>query len=152
MTKSTGKGRLPPSQKTHGHSFQNGKATAEYNAWSSMKRRCLKPSHPGFINYGGRGIGICERWVHSFENFLSDMGPKPDGYSLDRIDNNRGYEPENCRWATTPEQQRNRRHVRVVVFDGAKITLPDLAERFGIPLTRIRQRLDRGWPVERAVL
>lgn len=82
--------------------------TSEHKAWVSMRERCLKPSHPNFPNYGGRGIGICQSW-RQFKNFLADMGKRPKGYSLERINNNRGYSPANCKWATHLEQSRNRR-------------------------------------------
>lgn len=84
--------------------------TSEFNSWCSMRRRCEDERSRDFKYYGGRGIKVCDRWRESFENFLADMGPKPDAkYSIDRINNDGNYEPENCRWTTQSEQVRNRR-------------------------------------------
>lgn len=91
---------------THGesHSYR----TTEYNSWTSMKMRCLQPSHDSYPRYGGRGITVCARWIGSFENFLADMGRKPTAeHSLDRINGKGNYEPDNCRWATKAEQAAN---------------------------------------------
>jgi hypothetical protein len=88
----------------HGHA----KKTATYSSWQAMIKRCTNPNTWSWKHYGGRGITVCDRWRYSFENFLADMGEKPEGLTLDRINNELGYSPENCRWATPAEQFRNR--------------------------------------------
>src|SRR5437868_4757100 len=90
-------------QTTHGHS-----RTRMYKAWTGMVQRCINPAAAGFDEYGGAGIVVCDRWL-KFANFLADMGERPEGMSLDRIDGAKGYEPSNCRWATVAEQLENRR-------------------------------------------
>jgi len=102
--------KIGAANRRHGHSPRNGKLSLTYHSWQAMKLRCYYPSQPGFKNYGARGIAVCDRWRNSFENFLADMGERPEGKTLDRYPNNDGnYEPGNCRWATLSEQQRNRR-------------------------------------------
>lgn len=81
----------------------------EYRTWTAIKNRCSNPTNPAYRNYGGRGIRVCERWENSFERFLADVGRCPPGLTLDREDNDGGYDPDNCRWATPLEQRHNRR-------------------------------------------
>jgi hypothetical protein len=92
----------------HGHRSAKS-SSPEYMVWSGMIKRCTEPRNAAWPNYGARGITVCERWLKSFNAFLEDMGKRPDGYSLDRIDNAGNYEPSNCRWTTKENQSRDRR-------------------------------------------
>lgn len=117
-----------------------------------MLHRCTQPHNGRYASYGGRGITVCERW-HSFENFIADMGSRPDGTTLDRFPNNDGsYEPGNCRWATPKEQSSNRRSNRFLTFGGETLTLTEWARRLGVGHRTLGQRLDKwGWSVERTL-
>jgi hypothetical protein len=121
-----------------------------YESWSAMLARCTYVRHPAWDRYGGRGITVCEKWK-SFENFLVDMGLRPEGATIDRIDNDKNYEPGNCRWATPSEQQNNMSTNRVLEWNGTKQTLSQWARITGIKNTTISERLKRGWSVEDAL-
>ena len=138
------------SKTRHGNA-RKGLQTAEYRSWASLIGRCTNGRNHVFASYGGRGITVCDRWRDDFEVFLSDMGPKPGPeYSIDRIDNNRGYEPGNCRWATAKEQARNRRNRRVVEFQGVGRSILEWTRILGLSLSCLRHRFDRGWSTDQA--
>jgi hypothetical protein len=123
-----------------------------YKAWYSMIRRCRDSNHPGFHNYGGRGISVCERWKESFWNFNADMGVRPTRYhTIERIDNDGNYEPGNCRWATRKEQARNTRHNVMLTIEGETMCVAAWAERVGLSSGALKYRLSQGWAHERAV-
>jgi hypothetical protein len=133
----------------HGHAV--GRKTATYNVWKGMRKRCSNPNDHKFKDYGGRGIRVCKRW-EKFENFLADMGEKPKGKSIDRVNNNGNYEPENCRWATPTEQARNSRKVRILDYKGTALSLAEWAEKLGLCPKLTSQRIVRdGWSTERAL-
>ena len=122
-----------------------------YGRWSAMKNRCYNPNDDYYHNYGGRGIKVCNRWRNSIDNFLEDMGMPPEGYTLDRKDNNKDYSPENCRWATNKEQGRNKSDTVWLEYGGRRVTRIDLAEEHGVDPNRLRQRLEKGWDLELAL-
>lgn len=122
--------------------------TPEYNVWARMKQRCYNPKDPAFPNYGGRGIGVCVEWRDSFEAFYADMGPRPSSeHSIDRIDNDGSYTPDNCRWASWTEQQRNRRDTGII--NGRCVS--ELAEEAGLNRNTLDARLRKGWSVADAI-
>lgn len=128
----------------HGHATRTG-MTSEYAAHHSMKQRCLNPNANGYKDYGGRGITICPRWLESFDNFIADIGPKPDPtYSLDRIDCNGPYCPENCRWASRLAQARNTRATKWITIQGETKVLLDWLKFFGVAPNSYYRRLKRG--------
>lgn len=115
--------------------------TREFQCWSRMRARCRDKNHQDWPRYGGRGIAVCERWDESFEAFLADMGPRPAGHSIDRIDNTKGYGPDNCRWATPKEQAMNRRNSFGLVFEGRPASMRDIALAVGMHEATLRYRL-----------
>lgn len=124
-----------------------GKRSKEYKIWAGMKARCHNEKDAAYPGYGGRGITVCERWRNSFECFLKDMGRAPDGHSIDRIDNDGGYEPTNCRWATQAQQARNTR--RTIRVNG--MALIDACEAAGVSYSAAQARLSRGATIEQAM-
>lgn len=125
-------------------------STPERRCWNAIRQRCKNPRSPSFPNYGGRGITVCERW-DSFSAFLADMGRKPSPtHSLDRIDNDGPYSPENCRWATPAQQAANKRSVRLITYRGTTKTLTAWASGLGICPDTLKWRLSR-WPKSRAL-
>jgi hypothetical protein len=126
--------------------------TPVYKQWFAMKARCTIPSHKAYAYYGGRGITVCAEWRHSFDTFYRDVGPRPSRrHTLDRIDNARGYEPGNVRWATRLQQMRNTRVNRWLELNGERLTIQDWARRIGASHATIHTRLQRGWPLDKAL-
>jgi hypothetical protein len=115
----------------HGYT-KDGKISKTYLAWQYMKARCNNSKSQNYKYYGGRGITICDRWLNSFKNFLEDMGEKPKGLTLERIDNNGNYEPDNCKWATWIEQRNNTRSNRWISYNGETRTVAQWARFLGI--------------------
>ena len=128
--------------------------TPEHNAWKQMKARCFNPNHPSYLDWGGRGITVCDRWKNSFEDFLADMGSRPTAkHSLDRIDNNADYSPKNCRWATKAEQVNNKRNNKPLITIGNETwTIAQWTEKKGYGKTVIHVRLKLGWSEYKAVM
>jgi len=131
-------------QKTHGAS-----GTSDYKAWFGILQRCDNEHHEKWHRYGARGITVCDRW-RSYENFLADMGPRPHGMTIDRIDNNGNYEPSNCRWADQKTQGNNRGNNRMFDIGGVEMTLSQACEAYGINKATVRGRLSFGWETDRA--
>jgi hypothetical protein len=125
--------------------------TPEYYIWEGIVQRCTNPKTIGWKHYGGRGITVCERW-RDFKNFYADMGERPKNRSIDRIDNNGPYSPENCRWASTTEQIRNRRNSTLFTIDGVTAHIDEWGAKFGITANAIRARLRIGWDTKSAVM
>jgi hypothetical protein len=119
------------------------KIPPNYSIWQGMLNRCRNPNFPQFKDYGGRGIRVCERWK-TYSAFAEDMGERPPGTTLDRIDNDGNYEPSNCRWATRKEQQRNQTVTSRVEIEGKSYVAVDLAEQIGVETTTIVARAKRG--------
>lgn len=140
---------------THGQSkskTRKRRGSPSYLTWLAMIQRCYDPKHVAYHQYGGAGVVICDRWRHSFEAFLSDMGERPIGHTIDRYPNKSGsYEPGNCRWATKQQQSWNRKSNRLLEHDGKALCIGEWAVVVGIPRTVIQDRLRLGWSDEKAI-
>lgn len=135
-------------RRTHGLAGKN--RTLEYHSWASMIQRCTNTNEREYFRYGGRGITVCKRW-RSFENFLADMGERPSSlHTIERINNDAGYSPENCKWATKAEQNRNMRRNRWITWNDETLCMTDWAARLGLTLGGLAHRLNN-WSLERAM-
>lgn len=135
----------------HGGTPRGGR-TAEYHIWGGMTGRCHNPDNQRFSLYGARGIQVCDRWrgENGFANFLSDMGKRPGkGFSIERIDNDRGYGPDNCRWATHREQMNNTRRNKKLEWNGVTRTYSQWERQLGLCHGTVHRRVSAGWNVER---
>ncbi len=124
-------------------------ASPEYQSWQAMRSRCNRVGNVKYKLYGGRGIRVCASWS-AFANFLADMGPRPPGTTLDRINSDGNYEPGNCRWATHLEQRRNRRDMKRYEYAGKRLTLHEIAKASGVSYYTIRGRMYAGTPLPEA--
>jgi hypothetical protein len=131
---------------THGKS-----KSPEYVSWRAMKDRCYGASHSEYKRYGALGIKVCERWINSFANFFEDMGPRPHGHSLERINPSKNYEPVNCKWADVYEQANNKKNTRKIEYKGASKSVTQWSREVGLKTATLSARLNRGWPVEKAL-
>jgi len=127
----------------HGHS-SGGNLSPTYYSWHNMIQRCTNPKEVGYKYYGGRGIKVCDRWRNSFENFLKDMGERPENLTLDRIDNNGDYELENCCWATRKEQANNRRNNVKLTYKNITLNQKTWSRILDIPLSTLREKMAKG--------
>lgn len=114
----------------------------DYGRWRQMIRRCHNPDHKHYANYGGKGIAVCDRWRGSFSAFLEDMGEAPHGMTIDRIDNSKGYYPENCRWATWQEQMENKSTNHVFYFEGELRTITSIAREVSMDVSKLAYRVN----------
>jgi len=147
-TKSCGCGKVPTK---HGTTKRGQKPPLTYRIWMGMRDRCLSPSKAEYARYGGRGVKVCARW-NDYSAFLEDMGECPPGMSLDRIDNNGDYSPENCRWADRETQHNNTRRNVFFTHDGVTLTRTQWERRLGLPADAIRMRMRLGWSFEKSIL
>lgn len=134
----------------HKHTL-NRTVSRTYNAWRNMIQRCTNPNRPDYRYYGARGIKVCTAWKKSFSKFLEDMGEAPEGKSLDRRKNSKGYSKGNCRWATKDEQMQNTRATVLLTCQGKTLGLTAWARYLGLNKSSLQGRLKRGWSIEKTL-
>jgi hypothetical protein len=134
-----------------GHATHGMSNTPTWKSWMSMRQRCNNSSNIAYHNYGGRGIKVCDRWMNSFENFYEDMGERPEGTSLERIDNDADYCAANCRWASPLEQSSNQRNNRLLTHKGETLTVMQWSRRTGLSKHVIGTRLKHGWSIKKTL-
>lgn len=133
--------------------IHNSTGTPEYTIWKAMKARCYNINNDDYPRYGERGIVVCDRWNHSFNNFIEDMGLRPSNkYSIERKDTDGNYCPENCLWATAKEQQRNKSSNKILTLNGESKTMIEWSETLNISYWMIAKRIQKGWSDEKALL
>lgn len=133
----------------HGHCKRSGQSS-EYMTWCQMIQRCKNPKNRAFHDYGMRGIKVCERWM-DFSNFLADMGPRPPGLTLERVDNQKGYSPDNCTWSSRSKNNNNKRNNIVLTMDGVSATAAQWSKMGKVPYRAFVKRLRRGWTLKKAI-
>lgn len=121
-----------------------------FGVWKNMLQRCTNPNNAGYKNYGGRGISVCKRWMN-FESFYADMGEIPPGMTLDRRDNNKGYSPRNCRWATYSQQAKNSRRAKFIRVGKVALCISDWCRKTGITYGVYKARVRKGWTQKKAL-
>ena len=134
--------------KSHGMSGVN--RARIYRIWANIKQRCTNPNNPRYADYGGRGITLCDRWL-TFSNFYEDIGDAPEGLTIDRIDNDKGYYLENIRWVSRADNNRNSRRCVLVEIGGVKKPINVWLREFGVPYVTYKQRRRNGWGIISAV-
>lgn len=125
--------------------------TPTYETWAGMIKRCTNPKYKYYMDYGGRGIKVCKRWMDSFEKFYADMGERPEGLTIERIDNNNGYNPSNCKWATTKEQNSNKRNNVFLIYNGKTMVIREWEKAFGLNKGVLNYRIKAGWKTHKAL-
>lgn len=123
--------------------------SSTYYTWAAMKERCYNPNHPHYSAYGGAGVHMCARWRYSFSNFVADMGERPEGLTIDRLNGSKLYSKETCRWATKKEQARQNR--RMVTIGDETLSMGEWAAKLGLSQPALNARIKRGWSLERAL-